>query len=70
MELDTMIAEHATAAFEDSTPLLQAGLESLSILRLVVAVATNDSAEIDGTRLAQLRVVGDLKLWLTELAAS
>lgn len=70
MDLDTMIAEHTTAAFEDSTPLLAAGLESLSILRLVVAVATDDGAEIDGARLAQLRVVGDLKAWLTELAAS
>ena len=70
MDLDKMIAEHATAAFEDSTPLLVAGLESLSILRLVVAAAADDGAEIDGGRLAGLRVVGDLKLWLTELAAS
>lgn len=70
MELDTMIAEHATAPFDDSTPLLAVGLESLSILRLVVAVAADDGTEIDGTRLAQLRVVGDLKSWLTELATS
>ena len=70
MELDTMIAEHATGAFSDSTPLLAAGLESLSILRLVVAMAKDDGTEIDATRLAQLRVVGDLKLWLTELAGS
>jgi len=70
MELDTMIAEHATGAFEDSTPLLAAGLESLSILRLVVAMAKDDGTEIDATRLAQRRVVGDLKLWLTELAGS
>lgn len=65
-----MIAEHATGAFDDSTPLPAAGLESLSLLRLVVAVAADDDAEIDATRLAQLRVIGDLKAWLTELATS
>ena len=70
MDLDAMIAEHATGAFDDSTPLPAAGLESLSLLRLVVAAAADQDAEIDAARLAQLRVVADLKAWLTELAAS
>jgi Phosphopantetheine attachment site len=70
MDLDAMIAEHATGAFDDSTPLPAAGLESLSLLRLVVAAAADQDGEIDAARLAQLRVVADLKAWLTELAAS
>lgn len=68
MDLDAMIADHATGAFDDNTPLPEAGLESLSLLRLVVAVAADDDAEIDAARLADLKVVGDLKAWLTELA--
>ncbi|GIE90983.1 phosphopantetheine-binding protein [Actinoplanes regularis] len=69
-DLDTTIAKYASVAFDDSTPLLEAGLESLSLLRLAVEVAADDDAEIDATRLVDLRNVGDLKKWLGELAAS
>jgi len=70
LDLDTAIARHATAVFDDSTPLLDAGLESLSVLRLAVEVATDETAEIDATQLVEVRTVGDLKAWLTSLAAS
>lgn len=69
MDLDAAIAEHATGAFDDSTPLPAAGLESLAVLRLVVGFAADSDAEIDATRLADLRMVGELKAWLAELAA-
>ncbi|MDT0528307.1 phosphopantetheine-binding protein [Micromonospora sp. DSM 115977] len=68
-DLDTTIAKYASVAFDDSTPLLEAGLESLSLLRLAVELADDDDAEIDATRLVDLRTVGDLKQWLRELSA-
>jgi len=67
LALDAAIAKYATASFDDSTPLLEAGLESLSLLRLAVDVATDDSSEIDATRLVGLRTVGDLKAWLSSM---
>jgi hypothetical protein len=69
VDLDAAIARHTTGAFDDTTPLPAAGLESLSLLRLAVEVAASDDAEIDATALVELRTVGDLKLWLAELAA-
>lgn len=68
LNLDSTIAKYATAAFDDSTSLLDAGLESLSLLRLAVEVAVDDDAEIDATRLVDVQTVGDLKKWLRDLA--
>lgn len=68
LELDSAISRYATADFDDATPLLDAGLESLSVLRLAVEIATDESAEIDATQLVEIRTVGDLKTWLTGLA--
>ncbi|WP_221351708.1 phosphopantetheine-binding protein [Streptomyces beigongshangae] len=65
-DLDSTIARYATADFGDSTSIQEAGLESLSLLRLAVEVADED-AEIDAAGLADLRTVGDLKGWLAGL---
>lgn len=65
LDLDATIARFATFSFDDSTPLLDAGLESLSLLRLAVEVAADDDAEIDASRLVDLHTVGDLKGWLS-----
>lgn len=70
LDLDSTIARYASVSFDDSTPLLEAGLESLSLIRLAVDVATDDDAEIDAARLVDLRTVGDLKKWLGSLAAA
>jgi hypothetical protein len=70
LDVDPVIARYATAAFDDLTPLQTAGIESLSLLRLAAEVATDDEAEIDATRLVDLRTVGDLKLWLRELTGA
>lgn len=67
VDLDATIARYATFTFDDSTPLLDAGLESLALLRLAVEVAADDDAEIDATRLVDLRTVADLKEWLRDL---
>ncbi|QHA10039.1 acyl carrier protein [Streptomyces broussonetiae] len=66
-DLDSMIAQYATADFGDSTLIQEAGLESLSLLRLAVEVAAGEDAEIDAAGLVDLRTVGDLKVWLTSL---
>jgi hypothetical protein len=67
LDLDATIARYATFAFDDSTPLLDAGLESLSLLRLAVEVASDDDAEIDASRLVDLHTVADLKRWLSDM---
>lgn len=69
LDLDATIARYATFTFDDSTPLLDAGLESLALLRLAVDVASDDDAEIDASRLVDLHTVGDLKGWLTDIHA-
>jgi hypothetical protein len=68
LDLDLVIARYTTASFDDLTPLQQAGIESLSLLRLAADVATDEDAEIDATQLVDLRTVGDLKQWLLALA--
>lgn len=70
LDLDSTIARYATASFDDDTPLLDAGLESLSLLRLAVEVAADDDAEIDATRMAGVRTIGELKAWLLSLSAA
>jgi acyl carrier protein len=67
VDLDATIARYATFTFDDSTPLLDAGLESLALLRLAVEVADDDDAEIDATRMVDLHTVADLKEWLRDL---
>ncbi|WP_326809737.1 hypothetical protein OIE62_40520 [Streptomyces scopuliridis] len=66
-DLDSAIAQYATADFDDSTLIQEAGLESLSLLRLAVEVAADEDTEIDAAGLVDVRTVGDLKVWLTGL---
>lgn len=68
LDLEAVIARYATFVFDDDTPLLDAGIESLALLRLAVDVAADDEAEIDATRLVDLNTIADLKAWLRELA--
>jgi hypothetical protein len=68
VNLDVVIGRFAVFAFDDSTPLAAAGIESLTMLRLAVEVAADEDAEIDASGLAGLRTVGDLKRWLGTLA--
>jgi aryl carrier-like protein len=69
-DFDSAIAGYVGITFSDKTSLREAGLDSLSLLRLAVEVATDDDAEIDAVRLADLRTVGDLKRWLSVLVGS
>ena len=67
-DFDARIARYATGSFDDSTPLAQAGIDSLALLRLAVESAAANGTEIDAGRLVTLRTVGDVKSWLRELA--
>ncbi|WP_305783556.1 phosphopantetheine-binding protein [Symbioplanes lichenis] len=68
--LDERIARHADGAFDDSTLLNEAGIESLTLLRLAVQVAPSNDTEIDASQLAAIRTVGELKAWLRQLASA
>jgi acyl carrier protein len=69
-ELDDAIAKVATKEFTDTSTLPEAGIQSLSLLRLVVDLLPDDDAEIDVTKLGQIKTVGDLKAWLVELVGT
>jgi hypothetical protein len=69
MSAEKAIARHAVGGFNDSTPLCQAGIESLAILRIVAEAAVDTDLEIDPARLVNLHTIGDLKVWLDELAS-
>lgn len=68
--LDQTIEKYATGGFTDATPLLEAGIDSLAVLRLAVEVVSDEDAEIDLTSLVDVRTIGDLKVWLTRLAVT
>ena len=70
VDLDAAIARYSAFTFDDSTTLLAAGLESLSLLRLAVDVAADDTAEIDAAGLADMRTIGELKRWLAAIASA
>jgi hypothetical protein len=69
-DLDPLIARYTVVAFDDSTALGEAGIDSSSLLRLAVEVADDDGAEIDAARLVSLGTIGELKRWLGELAGA
>lgn len=70
VNLDAVIARYTALAFDDSTPLPAAGIESLAMLRLAVQVADDDEVEIDASALVGLRTIGELKRWLGHLASN
>jgi len=67
LDLDEAISAYATGEFEDTTPLAEAGVASLAVLRIVVDVLPDPSLELDTESLATVRTVGDLKQWLATL---
>lgn len=67
-DFDAKIARYATGSFDDNTPLPQAGIDSLALLRLAVESAAASDTEIDASHLVELRTVGDVKRWLSDIA--
>jgi hypothetical protein len=69
-ELDAAIAKYTSFTFEGTTSLMHAGLDSLTLLRIAVDVASDEDTEIDASGLVKLRTIDDLKGWLLSLSAS
>jgi aryl carrier-like protein len=69
-DLDSAIGRYAAVSYTDATPLVAAGLDSLTLLRLAADVANDDDSEIDAGGLVRLRTVADLKAWLRAIAAA
>jgi len=70
LDLDAAIGRYAAVSYTDSTPLVAAGLDSLTLLRLAADVAVDDDSEIDAGGLVRLRTVADLKTWLHGIATA
>lgn len=68
-DFDARIASYATGPFDDMTLLPEAGIDSLSVVRLAVEFAAATDMEIDATRLVAIRTIGDLKMWLLDIAS-
>jgi len=67
-DVDALISSYATVGFTGSTRLLDAGVESLSLLRLAVEAMPDGDVEIDVIGLTELRTIEDLRAWLADLA--
>jgi hypothetical protein len=65
-DIDRAIAQYVVGRCDDATPLAEAGLESLSVLRIIAEVIHDPEAELDAERLVELRTIADLKAWLRE----
>jgi aryl carrier-like protein len=69
-ETAEVIGRIARVPFTADSALVEIGLDSLSMLRIVVAFAPDSDQEIDAAELAALRTVGQFQEWLRELAGS
>ncbi|MEU6705575.1 hypothetical protein [Streptomyces wuyuanensis] len=68
--IDSVVERHARLPFEDHFLLAEAGLDSLSVLRIASELIPDPDQEIDPTGLAAVRTVGDLRQWLHGLLTS
>lgn len=67
-DLDAVIGRFALWPFTDETPLIQAGVDSLSVLRIVADLAVSPGQEIGVERLVAIQTIGELKDWLREMS--
>lgn len=70
IEVEEVIARYTSVPFGDTTPLHNAGLDSLTLLRIAVDLAPGEDTEIDASGLVKLRTIKDLKGWLLELSSA
>lgn len=67
-DFDELIAQYAAGPFTDESTLIDVGLVSLSIFRIVAELKPDPGVEIDIEGLAAVTTVADLKRWLGPLA--
>ncbi|MZE76257.1 phosphopantetheine-binding protein [Streptomyces xinghaiensis] len=68
--VDSALAKFIRVPYTPDSELSRIGLDSLSIVRIVVEVVPDADQEIDAGELAGLRTVGGFREWLRGLAAS
>jgi acyl carrier protein len=68
--IDNIVRRYAVASFNDTSTLTDAGLESMSVVRIIVDLNFDPAIEIDMAHFAELRTVTDLKRWLSSLAVN
>jgi aryl carrier-like protein len=69
-DFDELIAQYAAGPFTDESSLIDAGLVSLSIFRIVGELKPDPGVEIDIEGLAGVHTVADLKAWLRPLVGA
>ncbi|MET9845996.1 hypothetical protein ACFZC6_34830 [Streptomyces ossamyceticus] len=68
--IDAVIRRNVRVPFEDCFGLAEAGLDSLSVLRIASEVIPDPDQEINPAGLADVRTVADLRCWLHFLLVS
>ncbi|MFM9368732.1 phosphopantetheine-binding protein [Streptomyces sp. Da 82-17] len=63
----SVISRHVRVPFTASSSLAEAGIDSLSVLRIAGEIIPDPDAEIDPSGLAAVRTVGELQEWLGSL---
>ncbi|MGW4213749.1 hypothetical protein ACWEIJ_37600 [Lentzea sp. NPDC004789] len=69
-QIHALIESHAAGSFTDSTTLVDAGVVSLSIFRMIAELRPDPGAELDIEGLAHVHTVADLKRWLGAIAGA
>jgi aryl carrier-like protein len=69
-DFDKLIAPYAAGPFTDDSTLIDVGLVSLSVFRIIAELKPDPGVEIDIEGLAGVRTIAELKLWLDALAGA
>lgn len=62
--IDSTIERYVGVPFTDESTLVELGIDSLSALRIVTALADDGDREIDLADLVEVRTVGQFRRWL------
>ncbi|WP_424186731.1 phosphopantetheine-binding protein [Actinokineospora sp. G85] len=65
--VDARLAKSIRVPYTDDSTLTEVGLDSLTTIRIAVALVPDDDREIDAGDLAGLRTVGQMRAWLLDL---
>lgn len=66
--LEIALRDQVRVPYGDGSKLTEIGLDSLAIVRIVVAASPDSEQEIDVSSLAGVSTVGELRAWLAESA--
>lgn len=69
-ELTSTLRKFVRVPFTDESSLVEIGLDSLAVLRVVAALAPDSDREIDLSELVDLRTVGQIRRWASGQVAA